>query len=53
MAGAAGRAGQGTTRGEPSPVAEAVKELRLVDVKRHYDTEHYFAAGQVLGTGEF
>jgi 6-phosphofructokinase 1 len=34
------------------PLEEAVKELRLVDVKRHYDTERLFAARSVLGTGE-
>jgi 6-phosphofructokinase 1 len=33
------------------PLEEAVKELRLVDVARHYDTERYYAANRVLGTG--
>ena len=35
------------------PLADAVKELRLVDVEKHYDRDRYFAAAKVLGTGEF
>ena len=30
------------------PLADAVKELRLVDVKRYYDTERYYAAEAIL-----
>lgn len=30
------------------PLGEAVRELRLVDVARHYDTQRYFVARQVL-----
>jgi len=33
------------------PLEEAVKELRLVDVAKHYDTKRYYVADRVLGTG--
>jgi 6-phosphofructokinase 1 len=33
------------------PLEEAVKELRLVDVKQHYDTERYYVANRFLGLG--